>query len=299
MTKTNFGLTVKNKVLLGYCENRNTYTLDNTGKCKSAFTACPIILDLKSEILTSALIDTLRFERIPTANLKANVSKTAHISTLNLSHRLTGQVIVKNDVKVQPQTEDMLQPPTADEHVNNVNICQHPYSVIMPFTPTGEIRIRRKGLSTFQHSPMTKVKYLQTFTQIEEVPKVDQTIAFDNSLLRNFRNALRARTGRETHLKDKKVIAKDRLNNYPSRALSKILRLVLTGYILRGVQSIRAFFVRNISMRLHIYVELWRDTFECAGNLVGQSVNLLQLRANNYLTVISEAPELQGVHTHA
>jgi hypothetical protein len=99
--------------------------------------------------------------------------------------------------------------------------------------------------------------------------------------------------------KTKKVIAKNKLNNYPSRALSKISRLALTGYKFSlGVQSARAFFVRNISMRSHIYVELWRDTFECAGNLVSLSVNPLQLRTNQ-LTVISEAPVISlGVHTH-
>ncbi|MBF7690885.1 hypothetical protein I2F30_09040 [Acinetobacter sp. SCC474] len=97
------------------------------------------------------------------------------------------------------------------------------------------------------------------------------------------------------------MIAKNKLNNYPSHALSKISRLALTGYkFSTGVQSARAFFVRNPPMRLHIYAELWgSDTFECAGHLLSLSVNrALQLRANNYLTVISEAPISTGVHTH-
>ena len=54
--------------------------------------------------------------------------------------------------------------------------------------------------------------------------------------------------------------------------------LALTGYKFSlGVQSVRAFFVRKISMRPHRYVELGRDTFECAGNLVSLSVNPFQL----------------------
>ena len=39
---------------------------------------------------------------------------------------------------------------------------------------------------------------------------------------------------------------------YINRALSKISKLALVGYILRGAQSARAFFVRNISMRSHL-----------------------------------------------
>lgn len=304
MNKTNFGLTIKNKALLGCGDFNHTYSIDNTGKRKSAFTA----------------------------NLEANVSKTAHISTINLSHHLTGEVIVKNDVKVQPQTEDMLQPPTADEqHVNNVNIRQHIHSVIMPFTPTGGIRIRRKGLSTFQHSPMTKVKYLQTFTQVEEVPKTDKTLAFLsnlevkpyhfgeyqvdkiltfanitqcvklklNSLLRKFRSASRARSCCETPLKTQKIIAKGRSNNYANHALSKISKLALVGYLTKGAYSpLRAFFMRNISMRSHVMVKLERDIFICAGFLLYLSTNPFQL-CHPYLVVNGKAPnQTKGVHTH-
>ena len=77
---------------------------------------------------------------------------------------------------------------------------------------------------------------------------------------------------------------------YINRALGKISRLALTGYKFSlGVQSARAFFVRNFSMRPHIYVELGRDTFGCAGNLVSLSVNPFKLHTN-HLTVVCEAP---------
>ena len=66
--------------------------------------------------------------------------------------------------------------------------------------------------------------------------------------------------------------------------------LALAGYKLQGAQSARAFFVRNISMRPHIrYVELGRDIFGCAGNLVVLSVNPFKLHTN-HLTVVCEAP---------
>ena len=66
--------------------------------------------------------------------------------------------------------------------------------------------------------------------------------------------------------------------------------LALTGYKFSlGVQSVRAFFVRKISMRSHVMAELERDTFECAGNLVSLSVNPFKLHTN-HLTVVCEAP---------
>ena len=77
---------------------------------------------------------------------------------------------------------------------------------------------------------------------------------------------------------------------YINRALSKISKLAVEGYKFSlGVQSVRAFFVRKISMRPHRYVELGRDTFECAGNLVSLSVNPFKLHTN-HLTVVCEAP---------
>ncbi|WP_088823339.1 hypothetical protein [Acinetobacter apis] len=95
------------------------------------------------------------------------------------------------------------------------------------------------------------------------------------------------------------MIAKDRLNNYPSFALSKISRLALVGYkFSTGVQSARAFFVRNISMRSHVMARLERDIFICAGNLLSLSTNPFQL-CHPYLVVNGKAPISTGVHTHA
>ncbi|MBF7693289.1 hypothetical protein [Acinetobacter pollinis] len=95
------------------------------------------------------------------------------------------------------------------------------------------------------------------------------------------------------------MIAKEGLNNYPSRALSKISRLALVGYkFSTGVQSARAFFVRNISMRSHVMARLERDIFICAGNLLSLSTNPFQL-CHPYLVVNGKAPISTGVHTHA
>lgn len=85
---------------------------------------------------------------------------------------------------------------------------------------------------------------------------------------------------------------------YSNSALSKISKLALAGYKLRGVQPTfySGFFVRNISMRPHIcYVELGRDIFGCAGNLVVLSANPFKLHTN-HLAVICEALQLQGAH---
>ncbi|WP_257220185.1 hypothetical protein [Acinetobacter sp. YH12243] len=86
--------------------------------------------------------------------------------------------------------------------------------------------------------------------------------------------------------------------DYSSLALSKISKLALVGYILRGAQSARAFFVRNISMRSHVMAKLERDTSECAGNLVDLSTNPFQL-CHHHLVVNGKAPKLQGAHSHA
>ena len=78
----------------------------------------------------------------------------------------------------------------------------------------------------------------------------------------------------------------------------KIIELALTGYNVKGAYSpLRAFFMRNFSMHPHRYVELGRDTFECAGYLLRQSVNPFRLHTN-HLTVICEAPSLvKGAHS--
>ena len=278
MTKTNFGLTLKNKVLLG-CGDF-PYTTDNTGKRISAFTAY----------------------------LKAsNVSKTAHISTVNLSHRPTGEVIVKSDVKVQPPMADMLQPQIeGGQHVNNVNICQHPHSVVMPFT---SITI-----------PET-IKHLQMLPQIEDMLKEvkpyrfgkdqNQTLSFLNitqcvklklnSLLRKYRSTSRARSCIETHLKDKKVIAKGRSNNYANHALSKISKLVLTDYyqLAYTVRLMGFFCMRNFSMRPHIYGGAVGGTLSSVPVfcITGRSTPLQF--CHPHLTVNGRTPlKNTGVHTH-
>ena len=84
---------------------------------------------------------------------------------------------------------------------------------------------------------------------------------------------------------------------YSSLALGKISKLALVGYILRGAQSARAFFVRNISMRSHVMAELERDIFGCAGSLCYLSTNPFQLRLQNHLVVIDEAPKNIGAHS--
>ncbi|MBF7695860.1 hypothetical protein [Acinetobacter rathckeae] len=96
------------------------------------------------------------------------------------------------------------------------------------------------------------------------------------------------------------MIAKEGLNNYPSRALSKISRLALVGYLTKGAYSpLRAFFMRNISMRSHVMVKLERDIFICAGFLLYLSTNPFQL-CHPYLVVNGKAPnQTKGVHTHA
>ena len=78
----------------------------------------------------------------------------------------------------------------------------------------------------------------------------------------------------------------------------KITESALTGCNVKGAYSpLRAFFMRNFSMRPHRYVELGRDTFECAGYLLRRSVNPFKLHTN-HLTVICEAPSLvKGAHS--
>lgn len=67
--------------------------------------------------------------------------------------------------------------------------------------------------------------------------------------------------------------------------------LALVGYqFSTGVQSARAFFVRNISMRSHVMAKLERDIFICAGHLLSLSTNPFQLCHLNYLVVIGKAP---------
>ena len=65
-----------------------------------------------------------------------------------------------------------------------------------------------------------------------------------------------------------------------------------------GAQSaLRAFFVRKISMHPHVMAELERDIFGCAGSLCYLSTNPFQLRLQNHLVVIDEAPNNIGAHS--
>ncbi|WP_343597740.1 hypothetical protein [Acinetobacter sp.] len=90
-----------------------------------------------------------------------------------------------------------------------------------------------------------------------------------------------------------------RLNHrrYSNLALSKISKLALVGYIVKGAYSpLRAFFMRYFSMRSHVMVKLERDTFECAGFLLRLSTNPFQL-CHPHLVVNGKAPNLvKGAH---
>lgn len=90
------------------------------------------------------------------------------------------------------------------------------------------------------------------------------------------------------------------IHRYSSFALSKISRLALVGYELVSAYSpLRAFFMRNISMRSHVMAKLWRDTFACAGILTSLSTNPLQL-CHPHLVVNGKASNQSlGAHTHA
>ncbi|MHA3050864.1 hypothetical protein [Acinetobacter sp. ANC 4640] len=78
----------------------------------------------------------------------------------------------------------------------------------------------------------------------------------------------------------------------------KIIRLALVGYYYKGAYSpLRAFFMRCISMRLHIVMaELEGDTFECAGFLCSQSTNPFQF-CHPHLVVNGKAPIYKGAHS--
>jgi hypothetical protein len=94
-------------------------------------------------------------------------------------------------------------------------------------------------------------------------------------------------------------IAKQFNYGYSFFALSKISKLALVGYNSnKGAHSpLRAFFVRNISMHLHIIMaELERDTFTCAGFLCSLSTNPFQL-CHPHLVVNGKAPQSnKGAH---
>ena len=85
-------------------------------------------------------------------------------------------------------------------------------------------------------------------------------------------------------------IAKQFDYGYSFFALSKISKLALVGYFVKGAYSpLRAFFMRNISMHSHFMVKLERDTFTCAGFLLHLSTNPFQL-CHPHLVVNGKAP---------
>ncbi len=87
---------------------------------------------------------------------------------------------------------------------------------------------------------------------------------------------------------------------YPKHAQQKAVGLALTGYQFSlGVQSARAFFVRNISMRSHFMAKLERDAFERAGNLVSLSVNPFQLCHPLFDSNRQSSFNSLGAHNHA
>ncbi|RZG87393.1 hypothetical protein [Acinetobacter venetianus] len=88
--------------------------------------------------------------------------------------------------------------------------------------------------------------------------------------------------------------------SYSCLALSKISKSVLAGCNHQSAYSpLRAFFMRNISMRPHIFmVRLERDIFGCAGFFDDQSATLFSLA---HLIAVSGKASLiiKGAHDHA
>ena len=80
----------------------------------------------------------------------------------------------------------------------------------------------------------------------------------------------------------------------------KITELALVGYYYKGAYSpLRAFFVRNTSMRSHVMAKLEGEAFALASHLSYWSTNPFQLCHLNYLVVIGKAPTNSGAHSHA
>lgn len=83
---------------------------------------------------------------------------------------------------------------------------------------------------------------------------------------------------------------------YASSVHQKADELALVGYNNEGVQSAyRTFFVRNISMHLHVMTGLERDTFGCAGFLRYQSTNPFW-SCHPHLVVNGKTPTNEGAH---
>ncbi|WP_368577751.1 hypothetical protein [Acinetobacter pittii] len=94
------------------------------------------------------------------------------------------------------------------------------------------------------------------------------------------------------------LLASCHVPSYAKGVHQKADELTLAGYKFSlGAQSAhRTFFVREISMHLHVTAGLERDTFGCAGDLVSLSANPFQLR-HPHLAVNGEASnESLGAH---
>ena len=94
-------------------------------------------------------------------------------------------------------------------------------------------------------------------------------------------------------------LLKSKMISYIDPVRCKITESALVGCKSNiGAQSaLRAFFVRKISMHPHVMAELERDIFGCAGSLCYLSTNPFQLRLQNHLVVIDEAPNNIGAHS--
>ncbi|MHA5056524.1 MULTISPECIES: hypothetical protein [Acinetobacter] len=94
-------------------------------------------------------------------------------------------------------------------------------------------------------------------------------------------------------------LLKSKMISYIDLVRCKITESALVGCKSNiGAQSaLRAFFVRKISMHPHVMAELERDIFGCAGSLCYLSTNPFQLRLQNHLVVIDEAPNNIGAHS--
>lgn len=158
---------------------------------------------------------------------------------------------------------------------------------------------KRTGFNRFSNS-MKQNKILGFIRSLNGIKKpFSMRTSLRTDSLRTFKKSGFVRFLTPTQHHNKQItVASCECPSYPNHALSKISKLALAGYNLQGVQPtlISGFFVRNISMRSHIFMaKLERDIFGCAGNLVDQSANPFQL-CHHYLAVIGKAPQLQGAH---
>ena len=93
-------------------------------------------------------------------------------------------------------------------------------------------------------------------------------------------------------------LLKLKMIGYIDRVRCKIIELALVGYEYTSAYSpLRAFFMRKISMLLHLYGEAGEGHLRMCRSLVYLSTNPFQLRLQNHLVVIDEAPNNIGAHS--